>query len=93
VLNTHLIGGAVLMTRIITECAFISFLKAQYFVAFLAYLRVHDVDLDVFVGRELSLHFSQSFPIVEVVAVDAAIDSIMHEIAWHHLNYSLIVKS
>lgn len=77
-----------LMTRIITECAFICFLKAQYFVAFLAYLRVHNVDLDVLVCRELSLHFSQSLPIVVVV-----IDSIMHEIAWHHLNNSLIVIS
>lgn len=82
---THLISSAVLMTCVITEGALISFLKAQYFVAFLAYLRVHDVDLYVLVCRELLLHFIESLPIVAV--------SIMHEIARHHLNNSLIVIS
>lgn len=44
------------MTRIITERAFVGLLEAQYFVAFLAYLRVHDVDLDVLVGEGPGLH-------------------------------------
>lgn len=77
------------MTCVITEGALISFLKAQYFVAFLAYLRVHDVDLDVLVGEGPGLYRVQSLP----VAARRDIVSIMRdEIPRHHLNDSLVAK-
>lgn len=82
----YLISSAVLMTGKITQRTFIRLFEAQYFMAFLAYLCVHNVDFDVLMRWDFLLHFMQAHPI-------SPIGTRQHEIVWHHLNNSLIMIS
>lgn len=90
---SHLISSARLMTCIFTLEALVGLLEAEMFMTALAELRVHNVDLDVFMLRYVQsfLQVVQSLPFArgDVLTFHRSLRN--DEVLRHHLNNSVVI--